>query len=301
MAAGYLADRADPRDHGVERLIALAGKGRTSPGKVLEGFLAKPASLPKDHLIEVKKSLGEPVSQWPFQSSPAHVVSSMAEHAFWQATGSATQLSVLFLYKVARDLMGMSSDSGAALRDTLKALRKYGCLPEQAWPLESRWLEEMPQVRDMEAARPHRGAEFCRLDPANQSGDRTLEVVLAVLAAGFPVGFGVTIYKGIEKVTGPDAVIPTPRGETCSVLGGQAFLATGYEITGNAGKTLKGRLKVRGSWGREWGEEGEAWLPFEYVTGQLARDFWVLCPIKRETTKEKKAPAARKTTRRRSS
>jgi C1A family cysteine protease len=55
-------------------------------------------------------------------------------------------------------------------------------------------------------------------------------------------------------------------------------VAMGYndsiEITGEDGKKTKGAIRIRNSWGHEWGEEGYGWLPYEYVLNGLTKDWW---------------------------
>jgi C1A family cysteine protease len=33
-------------------------------------------------------------------------------------------------------------------------------------------------------------------------------------------------------------------------------------------------LLVRNSWMNDWGEDGDGWLPYEYIRRGLAEDFW---------------------------
>ncbi len=92
-----------------------------------------------------------------------------------------------------------------------------------------------------------------------------------VLAAGYPISFGFTVYESFESDVGANGIVPMPQpGET--VLGGHAVVALGY-------KHIKGQLyfECRNSWGSSWADHGYFWMPAGYVTSHnLARDFWVI-------------------------
>lgn len=273
---GYLPDRPDNRDYGMDAL-----KGKAS-GPILKQYAKNRQAVelvpdvPDEMDLRKEGRFGDVNKQGPVQSCTAHAVTSMAEFHINRERTLPVELSRLFLYKISRELYGVEGDVGCTLRETLKALGKYGCLQEGRWPYELPWLEELPRIADLREAEAFRALSYCRLDQYNESGEQTLMDVIHALADGLPVAFGFSVLSSIDLMAPKDSVIPGPD-KTSRVLGGHAVLAVGYRIRRDSTQAgLQGELLIRNSWGPEWGEEGYGYLPFEYVTRQLACDFWTI-------------------------
>ncbi len=54
-----------------------------------------------------------------------------------------------------------------------------------------------------------------------------------------------------------------------------ALVAAGYDDNKPINGT-KGALLIRNSWGLDWGQDGYAWLSYDYITKGLAKDWWTV-------------------------
>jgi C1A family cysteine protease len=121
---------------------------------------------------------------------------------------------------------------------------------------------------------------FCH-DPqgANVPYPEVLESVKKYLEAGIPSMFGFWGFPSFDK-SDTKGGIPYP-GEGESAEWGHAIVAVGYDDekkikNTNNNKETTGALLIRNSWGKEWGDKGYGWMPYDYVLNNLAMDFWSL-------------------------
>jgi C1A family cysteine protease len=187
-----------------------------------------------------------------------------------RAFGHHLDASRLFLYKVSRKLLHWTGDTGAWLRTTMQAMVLFGIPPEEYYPYDISKYDEDPSAFCYSYAQNYQSIKYYRFDRATASSTQVLNRLKSFLAAGYPAMFGFTVYNfGNDK---GEFEYPGPYDY---VQGGHAVVAVGYDDNRKIGKD-KGAVKVRNSWGTEWGEGGYGWLPYSYIEAGLAEDFWSL-------------------------
>jgi C1A family cysteine protease len=182
-----------------------------------------------------------------------------------QDESDAATPSRLFIYYNERAMEGtIPQDSGAEIRDGIKSVAQLGAPPETAWPYVITKFARKPSATAYKQALKHQAIRYARV-PQTEIG------IQSVLAAGYPISFGFTVYESFESDVGSDGIVPMPQPDE-SVLGGHAVVAIGY-------KQIRRQLyfECRNSWGADWADHGYFWMPATYVTSHsLARDFWVI-------------------------
>jgi C1A family cysteine protease len=242
---------------------------------------AEEKSLPKT--VDLRQWCSPIEDQLQLGSCTANAGVGIVEYFEHRAFGTYIDASRLFLYKVTRNLMGETGDTGANLRTTMGALRLFGTPPEDYWPYTDKKpnFDEEPSAFCYAFAENYKAITYYRLDPNGVTPADLLVTIKKRLTAGLPSMFGFTVYNSIAQAASMGGKIPFPvSGER--TVGGHAIAAVGYDdgmqITNqNAGanKTV-GALLIRNSWGTQWGEGGYGWLPYEYVLKGLAVDWWSL-------------------------
>lgn len=170
-------------------------------------------------------------------------------------------VSRLFIYFNERFIEGtVSLDSGAMIRDGIKALVKWGVCPESIWPYDISRFTIKPTAACYKQALKHRIVSYHRL--------QTIDEMLNCLAEGFPFVFGFTVYESFESLkVAQSGIVPMPK-KTERAVGGHAVMAAGYD-------QKQKRFIVRNSWGAQWGMQGYFTIPYAYLQ-TLADDFWTI-------------------------
>jgi C1A family cysteine protease len=277
VGMGWLRDLPDFRDY-------TAGHEAISPQLEAIGS-GDPKAVALPVAVDLRPWCSPIENQGALGSCTANAVVGLVEYFERRAFGKYIDGSRLFLYKATRDLLHWTGDTGAYLRSTMGALALFGVPPEEYWPYQIAVFNNEPTAFCYSFAQNYQAISYYRLDPPATTPAVLLTRVKTHLASGLPSVFGFTVYSSIVQAATTGRIPYPGLGE--KVLGGHAMLVVGYDdnlvITNtNTGARTKGALLVRNSWGPAWGDHGYGTLPYDYISHQLAVDFWSM--LKQEWT-----------------
>lgn len=247
---GWIPDIPDARDYSY-----------VAPLRIAKSLPAK---------IDLRKNCPPVFSQGNLGSCTANALNAAVEYGRKVQKKRNRRMSRLFLYYNERVMMGSESyDSGAYLRDGIKSLSKQGVCYESEWRYSASTkpfakFTKKPPVMCYTSALNHVIGSYFRISNG-------LMGIKQCLAEGFPIAFGFSVYESFysQEVT-TTGIMPMPDIKTESMLGGHAVLAVGYDDE-------KQMVLVRNSWGKNWGDKGYFWMPYQYISDRnYCSDFWTI-------------------------
>jgi hypothetical protein len=173
-------------------------------------------------------------------------------------------ISRLFIYYYERLFIGtVNYDSGAYIRDGIKACYTYGAPTENLWPYNISKFKIKPPSTAMVDASKRKVTSYQRA--------ADFDAVMDAVTSGYPVIVGFSVYSSFDTATvARTGVMPYPNTTRERLLGGHAVLIVGYNKNNNT-------FIVRNSWGTGWGDKGYFYMPFQVIQNtRMSSDFWVI-------------------------
>lgn len=168
-------------------------------------------------------------------------------------------LSPLFAYYQARALENaVNEDSGAYIRDAVKAANKIGVATEASWPYRPERFTRTPSATALKTAAWHQikvGYKAC-LD---------VDDVLQAISYGIPVVGGFSWFGNSD---GPGGHIPMPSPNDST--------DQGHCVWFTAGDPRRREFRFQNSWAGDWGDNGYGYMPFAFLERGYADDFWAI-------------------------
>lgn len=200
--------------------------------------------------------------------------------------GTPAPFSRLQQYYDSRALEGsVSEDSGAQVRDALKALATNGVAPETLWPYNTSQFAVEPPALAVTQARLHKSLKYESLTPTGTAGGPEHVAVAAGKVVVF--GFQVPAYfedpdQGISWDPASGQPLPVPPAGYSNWIGGHCVALTWVNYTQSAvahpgGFSVPaGSVVIDNSWDTTWGIGGRFIMDAKWLTSGYASDFWVI-------------------------
>lgn len=223
-------------------------------------------------VVDLKSNLPFVFDQGQIGSCTANSAGSMYSWVVNKNNGGVFVPSRMFLYYNTRSIQGtISYDSGASLRNTMKALKDYGVCRETIWPYLYEKLFATPTTNCYDEASARQALSYA-------SVPTTLTTMKNVLQSR-PFVLGILVYSSFYNPSvAKTGNVPLPNIGREKLLGGHAILVLGYD-------DRRQSFLCRNSWGTSWGLKGDFYLPYSYATNRkIAFDAWVLYSVEMPLT-----------------
>lgn len=245
--SGFMFDKKDSRDFMITR----------------DTCLMKSGELPEK--LDLSTRFTPVEDQGQLGSCTAQAVVGLCEYLTNTSKDTFIDLSRLFLYKITRNLMGYTGDTGASIRACMRACNLMGICPEAFYKYDIENFDEEPGAFQYALASNYKISNYYRL----AEDEYLVETIKDMLRDSNPVVCGVKVFSDYFKANGNVYFPEDPDNSSSS--GWHAIILVGYDNT-------KKMFKFRNSWGSDWGVLGYGWISYDYFlnnTHHTSSDHWI--------------------------
>ncbi len=172
-------------------------------------------------------------------------------------------LSPRFLYEEAKRISGHKE--GTTLKAAMQVALNLGVCKEELWPYIPNDVRS-PAPKAYQNAKQHKIKTYARVTNIEELKQAIVDPKIG------PVLIGVLVFKGmVAEQCKRDGIVPYPT--FCDrPIGGHALCAVGYMEESPYFKT-GGHIKIKNSWGLNWGISGYGYLSDKYIKKQMLDAF----------------------------
>lgn len=222
-----------------------------------------PRHLPA--VVDLRPACPPHMDQGALGSCTANGITAIIRYCLMKEGVKDRPLSRLQLYYDEREIEGsIKEDSGAEIRDGIKCAASKGVAVEPMWPYNIDRFRQKPFAKVYAAALRFSALEYKRVSPDATS-------IKAAIASGWPVVGGFNVYSQfLSSQCARDGIVAMP-GTHEAPVGGHCTYFTGYG-------QRPGYITSRNSWGAEWGDGGDFYVPDQYLE-IYGSDYWIITKV----------------------
>lgn len=256
-----------PKEHVVTKPFIAIPKFHWKKDKIdKRDYIYAPIPIKTPNTVDLRSSCSTIEDQGNLGSCTGNAIAGAIEYLH-RRDKRTIDVSRLFIYYYERLMIGtVNYDSGAYIRDGIKACNHYGA------PLETLWPYDIPKFTQKPSNAAIADAAKRKVSLYERAID--FDACINALANGFPVTVGYNVYSSfLSPAVYKTGMMPYPNVNREYLLGGHAVLLVGYN---NSTK----RFIARNSWGVYWGDRGYFYMPFEVIQNtRMSSDFWIIKKI----------------------
>jgi hypothetical protein len=173
--------------------------------------LPKVSELPESVDLRIGGHMPPIKDQGPYGTCTANAAECGIDYCEHAANGQFLDPSRAFQYwnTEVEDGSDPTQDNGGTIRSAMKAIADYGAIPEYWCPYDAEHIMHKPSVDDYDEGKKYLAINYVLIDQPSLTPDEVLIAIKQMLAGGWPLDFGSSVYDQIMEV-GPDGNIAMP-------------------------------------------------------------------------------------------